>query len=140
MNLIKKALLGTGLAATALVSATPAMARDYRHHDNGTGAAVAAGIAGLAIGAIIASSNDRDRYDDRYYNGGYYNNGYYNQGYYPNYAYTNGGWYDGYRYDNGYFYDRQNRRAYDRNSWSHRGHDRDGRRDYSRNSYGRRGY
>ena len=110
MNIIKKTVLGVAVGATALATATPAMADDYRyrrHHDN-TGAAVAAGIAGLAIGAIIASGDryDRyDRYDRRYYNG-YYNQGYYPNYtyYYPNYAYTNGGWYNGYRYNDGYIY------------------------------------
>lgn len=131
MNLIKKTLLGTGLAATALVTATPAMANDYRHHDNGTGTAIVAGIAGLAIGAIIAGSSHNDRDDDRYYN----------QGYYPQYSgyYTNGSWYDGYRYDNGYFYDRDGYRRYDRNSWQRRGHERDNDR-YGRQYQGRRGY
>jgi hypothetical protein len=130
MNLIKKTMLGAGLAATALVTATPAMANDYRHHDNGAGTAIVAGIAGLAIGAIIAGSSHNDRYDDRYYD----------QGYYPAYSgyYTNGGWYDGYRYNNCYFYDRDGYRRYDRNTWARRGHDN--HRDYRGYSYERRGY
>jgi len=57
-------------AAGALAASVPASARDWddhhwRHHDN-SGAAVAAGIAGLAIGAALASSNDH------YYGGSYY--------------------------------------------------------------------
>jgi len=137
MTIMKTAMGGAALAATLLASASPAEARDrygYRHHDN-TGAAVVAGIAGLAIGAAIASSNSGG-----YYNGGYYDRGYYPQRYYYNsypsypivyypsyYTYNDGGWYNGYRYDNGYFYDRRGYRSYDRDSWyRHYGRDRDG--------------
>lgn len=83
------------LAAGTLVTSAEAHDRRYRHsHRNNDGAAVAAGIAGLAIGAALAS-NGRDRhydrrYDDRrYYGGGYYRNGYYDRRYYapPRYAY-----------------------------------------------------
>ena len=61
---MKKILTG-GLAAltlggVVLGGATTASARGWDHHDNG-GAAVAAGIAGLAIGAALASS-DRGYY------------------------------------------------------------------------------
>ena len=60
---MKKLLIGalTGLtAAGALAAAAPASARDwdhnqYRGHDDG--AAVAAGIAGLAVGAALASGD-----------------------------------------------------------------------------------
>ena len=109
-------LLISGLAAltfaTAVAPATGAMARDYRyyhyrHHRGGDdGAWVAAGIAGLALGAALASSSNRgDRYyDDRYYGGrsyyrdsyydngyrGYYGRGYYGRGYYQPYAYSGG--------------------------------------------------
>jgi hypothetical protein len=71
----KKAVLALALGATALASATPAMAGpygNYRHHRGGDGAgpAIAAGIIGLAIGAILvsASNNNRNRdpYDRRY--------------------------------------------------------------------------
>jgi hypothetical protein len=41
----------------------------YRHHDNG--AAIVAGVAGLAIGAALASGNHHS-----YYRGGYYDYGY----------------------------------------------------------------
>jgi hypothetical protein len=71
--------LGGAISATAVTSAE---ARPYAHayygghyhHGNG-GAAVAAGIAGLAIGAAIASPH--------YYGGGpYYGPAYYGPGYY----------------------------------------------------------
>ena len=75
----KKAVLALALGASALASATPAMADPYyggyRHHRGGdsTGAAIAGGIIGLALGAIIASAatsnRNRDydrRYDNRY--------------------------------------------------------------------------
>lgn len=91
MNIIKKATLATALAASAVAGASPAMARDYHRHRGGdaTGAAIAGGIIGLAIGAIIASSaNDRD---DRYYDGRVYDRRYYRDGYYYDR--------DGYRYD-----------------------------------------
>ena len=105
-SLMKKAGLGVALAATALTAAAPADAQRYRggwgggygrgydrHHDS-TGPAIVAGIAGLAIGAAIASGNNRDR--DRYYRqrgyDPYYDDGYYrSHGYYPNdgyYAYN----------------------------------------------------
>lgn len=39
----------------------------YRHHDDGTGAAIGLGIGLFALGAILASQHrhDRDRWDDR---------------------------------------------------------------------------
>lgn len=97
-SFMKKAGLGVALAATALTTAVPADAQRYRrhYHNDRTGTAIVAGIAGLAIGAAIASS-DRDRYyRDRYYRSRgydpYYDDGYYrSHGYYPNdgyYAYT----------------------------------------------------
>ncbi|MBX3595694.1 hypothetical protein [Sphingomonas sp.] len=103
---ITKAVLGLTLGATALTAAAPAEAQRYRHRDrDNAGAAVAAGIAGVVIGAAIAgSSRDRyyDRYDRRYYN---YDNRYYNydqpyyreRGYYPR---------------DGYYY-----RQYERSGW-----------------------
>jgi hypothetical protein len=105
---MRKLLIG-GLAALTCVAgvvapATEAAARDrhyyryHRHHDD-DGAAIAAGIAGLAIGAALASSgNRRGYYDDgyrydrryRYYDRGYYGRPY---GYYERpgyYAYNRG--------------------------------------------------
>tara|TARA_B100000678_G_scaffold269658_1_gene256987 strand:+ start:764 stop:1123 length:360 start_codon:yes stop_codon:yes gene_type:complete len=91
----KKAALGLALGATAMTAAAvPAQAQRYRHdyyrhHDNGAGTAIVAGIAGLAIGAAIASSNNDRRYDydRRYYRGnGYYpSDGYYARRYYRDY-------------------------------------------------------
>jgi hypothetical protein len=77
LRFAKKATLAIALAATALASATPAMADPYggyRHHrgGDGTGAAIAGGIIGLALGAIIVSAansnRNRDHYDRRYDN------------------------------------------------------------------------
>lgn len=90
-NMLKKAGLGVALAATVLSTAAPAEAqryRHYRHHDD-AGPAIVAGIAGLAIGAAIASSGrDRDvYYRERGYSP-YYDDGYYrSHGYYPNDGY-----------------------------------------------------
>ncbi len=101
-TLLTKAALGLSLGATALTAAAPADAqwrRGYDRYDRGWhrdrgngGAAVVAGIAGLAIGAaLVSSANDR-RYRDRYYRDrGYaydYDDRYYRQrGYYPNDGY-----------------------------------------------------
>jgi hypothetical protein len=80
MNLFKKAALASSLAASALTTAAPAMARDYygyHHNGDSTGAAIAGGMVGLALGAIIASAasnHDHDRYRDR---GWQYRDGYY---------------------------------------------------------------
>ena len=93
--------LGGAIAATA----TPADARPYGYggyhggyggyhgygggyryyggHHGDAGAAVAAGVVGLALGAAIASSGHHD-YGGRYYGGGRYYDGYYG---YPGYGY-----------------------------------------------------
>ena len=85
MNLFKKTAIAAGLAATALASTTPAMARDYhRGNDNTAAVAIGAGILGLAVGAIAASSsNHNDRYyDDRYAGPAYVSDWSYRDGYY----------------------------------------------------------
>ncbi len=72
--------LTAGMAAVTLAGAVaatagPAEARDHRHYRRGndnTAAAVAAGIAGLAIGAALASSSrDNGAYSRSYYDRGY---------------------------------------------------------------------
>ena len=80
----KKAVLATALAATSLGTVTPAMAQGYygyRHHSGDTaGAAIAGGIVGIALGALIASSgnhNHRHYADNSYRNGWEWRDGYY---------------------------------------------------------------
>ena len=90
-------IIAAGLTALTLASGLsvgPASAqgyyhrdyRDYRYrsdHDNDAGAAIGAGIAGLALGAALADSG-RGRYADGYYYGppAYAYNYYYGSGYY----------------------------------------------------------
>ncbi|MCT2398888.1 hypothetical protein [Novosphingobium mangrovi (ex Huang et al. 2023)] len=118
--------LGTALAASALMAASPAMARDH-YRDRGDDAAIAigAGIIGLAIGAAIADNHDR-----RYYDRGWYPaRRYVTVRGYPGYYY----YYDGYpnRYYRDRYYDRYYAPYY-RDRWS-RGRDwRHDRRDYYR--------
>ena len=103
MNIWKKGVIAIAACATLAMTAAPAQAQRYRghrHHDN-SGAVIASGVVGLALGAAIAS-NSRDRYYDRGYRGyrgydgyrgGYYRDGYNDRGYYR----------DGYRgYRRGY--------------------------------------
>ena len=123
IHLFRKAALGLALVASASLAAAPAEARDrYGRHRGGDDAAIAiaAGIAGLAIGAAISSDGRRDRYyDGQYYDGGYdggryYGGNYYNGGgYYPRSSY-NYPRYNTYRYDN---YDRYDRRYRDGNRY-----------------------
>ncbi len=78
-SLFQKATLGFVAAGTLAAAATPAEAQRYRHRDRGNGGAViAAGIAGLAIGAALSSDRRYD-YDRRYYrqHGYYPTDGYY---------------------------------------------------------------
>lgn len=116
MSIIKKGIIAATLAATALVStASPVMARDhYRRHDNTTGIAIGAGVIGLAVGALIASSsNDHDR-DSRYYD--------------RRYDARDGRYYPDTRYDN-------QARGWDQyRDWQRRSPD------YDRQYYARRGY
>lgn len=112
-NFIKAAIAATALGGASLAAVQPAEARDH------TGAAVAAGIIGLGVGAAIASSaNDRRGYYDTGYYGSGYNPGYYNSyNYAPSYGVV---------YDRGYYGDR---------GW-HRGWDRHDRRDWGRHDRG----
>lgn len=77
-TLFKKSVLAAGLAATALASSAPAMARPYygggygyRHHD-GAAIAVGVGVLALAIGAIAASSSHHDNRSNWQWRDGYY--------------------------------------------------------------------
>ena len=66
MTLMRTLIVGSGLAASALAAATPAQADRgyYRRGGDTTGAAIAGGIVGLAVGAAIASSGRHDHYYD----------------------------------------------------------------------------
>ena len=116
MNIIGKSVIATTLAATALVSTTaPVMARDYyrnRGGDNTAAVAIGAGVIGLALGAIVASSSNNDR---RYQNDGrYYRNDRY-------YCRSNDGW----QQQRGDYYDRDrynDRSRYDDRYYSRRGY------------------
>lgn len=124
----KKITLAAALGATALAIAAPAEAQrygGYRGRDNGS-AALVAGIAGLAIGAVLASNASRR--DDGYYDRGY-------EGPIVSYpqvydSYYTGGYpgYDSYRGSNGY------------NSYNGYHHRRDGGYDRGRGYSDQRGY
>ena len=89
-NMLTKAILGVTLGAATLTVAAPADAQRYRHYDRHRGdggAAIVAGIAGIAIGAALTSGDRYDRRYDRdrryYRQRGYYpSNGHYAQNYY----------------------------------------------------------
>ena len=81
-RLISAALALSLLGATA-ASAAPARGslvpvdyrdRSYHRHDDGNGAAVAAGIGFLALAAILASQNNHDRDDGYSYNRNWHDN------------------------------------------------------------------
>lgn len=92
---ISAALAAVTFAGAVAAAAGPAQARDYynrdyRHHGGGnTDTAIVAGVAGLAIGALLAGSSNRSR---GYSSGGYY-------GPPPRYGYG-----DGYGYGRPYGY------------------------------------
>jgi hypothetical protein len=127
----KKITLAVALGASALAMASPAEAQrygGYRGRGDG-GTAVIAGVAGLAIGAALASSAHRD-------NGYYYERGYEA----PVVAYPQA--YDGY-YEGGY----RGYRGYDtyRGGYNYRGYDgydarRGGGYDRGRGGYDHRGW
>lgn len=115
MNLFRKAVLAGALGAATLTTASPAMADHYRRGGDTTGAAIAGGIVGLALGAAIAS-NGRDRYDD-----GYYYDGYYDRRAYPRYR-TYYVYRDYPRYYRPYRDDwRRHDRRHHHRDWGHRG-------------------
>ena len=110
---LKRAWLLAALATGAMTAATTAKAHDRDHGDDTAAVAIGAGIIGLAVGAAIASNNDR------YYRGPPY--GYY---YGPPRAYYHGYPRPYYRaYPRVYHYDRYPQRVYryDRH-WNKRGH------------------
>jgi hypothetical protein len=137
-SITKRIGLGAALAATALIAAVPAQARDG-YHDRGDGAAIAvgAGILGLAVGAAIADRSDGRYYDRRYYGErryvtirdrpGYYYyydgspNRYYQDRYYDRYyaPYRRDYWRDGRGWDRRPGWDRRDR------GWDHRDYGRD---------------
>jgi len=82
-RIFKTAVLSAAMAATMLVALPTANADEWRHHrHHGNGDAIAAGVLGLAAGALIggALANDRPPPDaNRYYDDGYYNDGYYDR-------------------------------------------------------------
>lgn len=116
----KRAGIVAALAVGAMTVATSAEARDrYRGRGDDTAAiAIGAGIIGLAVGAAIASNNDRG-YGGYYGGGGYYGR--------PRYYYRS--------YPRGYYYDRYPRRYYrDYRGWD-RGYDRNWDRNWDRRRY-----
>ena len=74
----------------------------YHHHHGGdsTGAALAGGILGFALGAAVGSSSNHGYYRNGYYDRGYYGGGYYDRGYYGSRYYSpyyGDDYYGGYR-------------------------------------------
>ena len=55
-RLVKTAILSAALAATTLTTLAPADAHDHWHHHGSGDAALAAGVLGLAVGAIAGSA------------------------------------------------------------------------------------
>lgn len=108
-SIFGKTALGAAIAAAAALVATPAEARRYDRGSDDAAIAIGAGVVGLAIGAAIASNNDRRYYRDRYY---YYDDGPRYRGYYYNRP----------NYRNYYRYDRRDYRYRDRDRWDR--HDR----------------
>lgn len=134
-NLLKKSVLAAALAATALAGSAPAMADGYHgyyhHGGDGAGTAVAAGIFGLALGAILVSSaQHHDRDDERYYARDAYARPYVEQ---------NRAWHDGYYWDrDGNRYGRDGRYYGDEGQGY--GYHRDGDHGDQRDYYRGRGY
>ncbi|HEY4275511.1 MAG TPA: hypothetical protein VGM68_08515 [Rhizomicrobium sp.] len=106
-SVLALSLLGTTVATAASAAPVnrPIPVRDYRNHDNGNGAAVAAGIGFLALAAILASQNNHERdyyyrdrgwdhrdYRDYRYEGGRYDRGYSYGNRYDAYSHGGRGW------------------------------------------------
>ena len=126
---------GYGLAALLAMGsftfASDAQAHDRRYHrgDGDAAAIIGAGIVGLAVGALIADSNDRHYYDRDYYRYRRYVtvSGY--PGYYYYYDRNPG------RYYRDRYYNRHYGRSYDRRYYDRRHYNRwergyNGRRDH----------
>jgi hypothetical protein len=80
---LTKNVLGAGAAAAALVTmSVPAQARDdyYKRDGISAGEVIAGAVVLGGIAAVLSSSSNNDRYDDRDYRGddGYNNHGNYN--------------------------------------------------------------
>ncbi|WP_285021224.1 hypothetical protein [Novosphingobium sp. fls2-241-R2A-195] len=145
----KKLALGAALAASVLVTTSPAQARDryYGRGDDTAAIAIGAGVIGLALGAAIADRGDRNYYDRGYWGSrryvtvrdrpGYYYyydgspNRYYRDRYYDRYysPWSRDRWRDGgNRWDRGRDWRRD--RHYDRRDhWGRRDDRRWDRRD-----------
>jgi hypothetical protein len=117
-SVLALSLLGATVATAANAAPVnrPIPVRDYRYHDNNNGAAIAAGIGFVALAAILASQNHRDR-DYGYYRDGYYRDrdwGHrdwrYDRGRYGNGYYDNG-------YGNGYYDNRYDAYSHGYRSW-----------------------
>jgi hypothetical protein len=61
-RIVKTAAASALIAATTLAAIAPASAHDHRRHRANTGDVVAAGVLGLAAGALIAGSANRQAY------------------------------------------------------------------------------
>jgi hypothetical protein len=83
-QMLKKSVLGLAAVATLGGASLAATSADAHPHGD-AGAAVAAGILGLAVGAALASSSHHD-YDRSYGYG--YEQPYYGNGYRPAYGET----------------------------------------------------
>lgn len=74
-RIFKTAVLSAAVAATMLVALPAANADDWGHHRrHHNGDAIAAGVLGLAAGALIGGALANDQppaYSDRYYDDGY---------------------------------------------------------------------
>lgn len=91
-SVLALSLLGASVATAANAAPVnrPIPVRDYRHHDDGNGAAIAAGIGFIALAAILASQNNRDRDDWHYRDRSWeYRDRGYDRGYYRDYRYDN---------------------------------------------------
>ena len=122
LKALKIGVMATVAAASLATVAAPAQARDWDGYHRGgdaTGAAIAGGVIGLALGAAIASSN-HPSYDNYSYGYSDYSPAYYGGGYYaPTYY---GGTSYGYGYNRGYGYSHEYNRGYGRGDYDRRGY------------------